>query len=293
MNGFLLIDKESGINSFKLVVALRRLAGEKRIGFAGTLDPLASGLMILALGEYTKLLPYLEAKDKVYQVRVRLGQVSDTYDVDGKVEDVQVNFSDGKQPTLEQIEAILQRDFQGEVKQIPPRFSAIKIDGVRAYDMAREGQQFEMKSRSVQIFYTKILEYKYPELDLEVHCSSGTYVRSIAHDLGQMLGCGGVVSELRRLKIGDIGVGRATPLASLNSDELSKFFIPTKEVFPDRQILNLNENQYEILAKGNFVPNLEGLEGEALGVFRDEVVGVVETTDNGSKLKFKKKLLIF
>jgi tRNA pseudouridine55 synthase len=180
MNGFLLIDKASGINSFKLVLALRKIAAQKRVGFAGTLDPLASGLMVLALGEYTKLLSYLEAKDKVYQVTMRFGVVSDTYDIDGQVVPF-VNL-EGVQPppTLGQIEAALARDFTGEINQIPPRFSALRIDGKRAYDMAREGQQFEMKARPVQIFSSKVLEYNFPELSLEVHCSSGMYIRSLA-----------------------------------------------------------------------------------------------------------------
>jgi tRNA pseudouridine55 synthase len=299
MNGFLLIDKASGINSFKLVLALRKIAAQKRVGFAGTLDPLASGLMVLALGEYTKLLSYLEAKDKVYQVTMRFGVVSDTYDIDGQVVPF-VNL-EGVQPppTLGQIEAALARDFTGEINQIPPRFSALRIDGKRAYDMAREGQQFEMKARPVQIFSSKVLEYNFPELSLEVHCSSGMYIRSLAHDLGQKLGCGAVVSVLRRTKVGKLDVGDSVLLDKLNDAPLSSFFVQPEKVlagvFPEEALLKLEEGDYEVLARGNFIGNSFGLPvgGVGLAFFRGEVVGVVETVEEGSKLKFKKKLLIF
>jgi len=313
MNGFLLIDKARGINSFKLVLALRKIAGQKRVGFAGTLDPLASGLMILALGEYTKLLQYLEAKDKVYHVTMRFGVVSDTYDTDGQVVPF-VNLSEAQEaPTFQQIEEVLSRDFTGEINQIPPRFSALRIDGKRAYDMAREGQQFEMKARPVQIFSSKILSYNFPELSLEVHCSSGTYIRSLAHDLGQKLGCGAVVSVLRRTKVGQLKVEDSVALEKLNEAPLSSFFVQPEKVlasvFGEESILQLSEGDYEVLARGNFIENgfglpvghgggevnhrLGGASEVGLAFFRGEVVGVVETTEGGSKLKFKKKLLIF
>lgn len=295
MNGFLLIDKASGINSFKLVIALRKMAGQRRVGFAGTLDPLASGLMILALGEYTKLLPHLEAKDKVYQVSLKLGVISNTYDADGEV----IPYAQAKQPTLAEIESLLTKEFTGKIQQIPPKFSAIQIGGKRAYDLARKGHEFELKARLVQIFYAKVLSYNFPELKLEVHCSSGTYIRSLAHDLGQKLGCGAVVFELRRTKIGDLSIERSLPLNKLNEAPLNNFFIPPRKmfegVFSDNQMLELENEQYEVLAKGNFVENeVKWKEGEiGLAFLRGEVVGVLETTDGGSKLKFKKKLHIF
>lgn len=289
MNGFLLIDKPVGSNSFKLVIFLRKLLGQKRIGYAGTLDPLASGLMILAIGEYTKLLPYLEAKDKVYRVTVRLGQVSNTYDADGEISDVAVEHI----PSREEIELVLKENFQGEIQQIPPKFSAIQIDGKRAYDLARKGREFELKARSVQIFSSKALDYIYPELGLEVHCSSGTYIRTIAHDLGQKLGCGGMVLQLRRTRIGKIDVERSVALGSLRADELNKFIVPPREIFKDRLMVDLTESQYLVLSLGNFIDNTANISGEALGFYRDEVVGVIETTENGSKLKFRKKLHIF
>ena len=289
MNGFLLIDKPVGSNSFKLVIALRKMLGQRRIGYAGTLDPLASGLMILAIGEYTKLLPYLEAKDKVYEVTVLLGQVSNTYDTDGEMSTVEVKDI----PEKNRIEQVLAESFTGEIQQIPPKFSAIQIDGKRAYDLARKGHEFELKSRPVQIFSSKLLDYIYPELRLEVHCSSGTYIRTIAHDLGQKLGTGGLVSQLRRTRIGDIDVAGALPLASLNVDFVNKNLVPPRTIFKNRSMVDLSESQYSVLTLGNFIDNVFNLQGDALGFFKEEVVGVIELTENGSKLKFKKKLHIF
>lgn len=295
MNGFLLIDKEQGLNSFKLVVILRKLAGQKRVGYAGTLDPLASGLMVLALGEYTKLLPYLEAKDKVYRVGVKLGVISNTYDAEGQVE----VYPEARQPSLEEIKEILADNFTGEIKQIPPKFSAIQIDGKRAYDLAREGHQFELKERPVQIFYAKVLDYQYPELKLEVHCSSGTYIRSLAHDLGEKLSCGAMVADLRRTKIGGLSIEQALPLDKIKEAPLINFFTPPslifKDVFSAKQIIALGKEQYEVLAHGNFIENesVLGVGGVGLAFYKGEVVGVVETTERGSKLKFKKKLHIF
>jgi tRNA pseudouridine55 synthase len=290
MNGFLLIDKESGINSFKLVLALRRIANQKRVGFAGTLDPLASGLMILALGEYTKLLPYLEAKDKVYEVKIWLGRKSDSYDIDGQVEEVPVT----NVPTRPVVEKLLQEKFTGKLEQRPPRFSAIQIGGRRAYSMAREGQEFELKRRPVEIFSVEILTYEFPFLRLRVHCSSGTYIRSLAHDLGEELGVGGVVRELRRTKVGEVEVTGAVKLDQLQRENLAQYIIDPREIFRFVEFLELDETQYDILARGNFIDNnLSKKSEQVFALYRGELAGVIETTLGGRKLKFRKKLNIF
>lgn len=301
MNGFLLIDKPQGINSFKLVMALRKLTGQRRVGFAGTLDPLASGLMVLALGEYTKLLSYLEARDKVYVVDILLGKVSDTYDTDGQVQDG--TAAAGARPvSREVIDALLVEYFVGEISQTPPRFSAVQIAGKRAYDLARKGVDFQLASRQVQIFSCRILDYDFPNLRLEVHCSSGTYVRSLAHDLGEKLGCGGVVAGLRRLKVGDLSVEDAVSLEQMPAEGVDKFLLSPRRIFENifkpEQMIEVNQSEYAVLARGNFIDNTFGLAVDAaasqgLAFFEGQLVGVVETIENGQKLKFKKKLHIF
>lgn len=297
LNGFLLLDKEKGLNSFKLVMALRRIAGQKRVGYAGTLDPLATGLMIMALGEYTKLLPFLEAKDKTYQVEIMLGKTSDTFDAEGQIEDGPVL---SVQPTLAQIGQILISEFTGQLQQFPPRYSAIQIDGKRAYQMARDGVEFEMKARSVEIFSIKVISYDWPLLNLEVHCGSGTYIRSLAHDLGQRLGCGGMVAELRRTAVGILPIDSPKfanlnkKLEQLNRDNLAENFIDPRLLFAGMPMFDLADEQYAVLTRGNFVKNDFALAGEpALAFWKGVLVGVLETVEGREKLKFSRKLNIF
>lgn len=296
--GFFLIDKEKGINSFKLVIALRRLLGIKRVGFAGTLDPLATGLMVMAFGEYTKLLPYLESADKVYEVIIRLDGVSDTYDAEGQISELDPNSY--LKPSREMVSKKIEQNFLGKIEQIPPRFSAISIGGERAYDMARAGQEFEMKARRVEIFSIDLLDYDFPRLKLRVHCSSGTYIRSLAFDLGKALGVGGYVEELRRIKIGNISIEKSSKLGSLQEGDWQKYLISVHDLLKGMAVLSLTDEQYKVLALGNFVDNLSELLGGGergmgqpiLAIYNSMVVGVLETCDNGRKLKFKKKLNI-
>lgn len=298
MEAFFLIDKAKGDNSFKLVLALRKKLQEKSIGFAGTLDPLASGLMLLATGEFTKLLPYLEIKDKVYWVKVRLGATSETMDAQGPIFDV--DASSYQKPNIEILNKLIEQSFVGKIEQTPPRYSAIQIDGKRAYDMARKGLQFEMKKRSVEIFDCQIVNFEFPFLEMEVHCSSGTYIRSLAHEIGEKLGCGGYVEELRRLKIGDLDLSRAVQIDDIVPENWIEKALPVEQIFSQAIWLDLAKDQYEILARGNFlnknlVKGLPDQLGKALvlGKFEGKVVGVIEETTDGSELKFKKKFNIF
>jgi len=194
--GVLLVDKPAGKTSFSLVAALRRLTGIQKIGHAGTLDPFATGLMILLIGKnFTRLSDNYLSQEKEYDCQIRLGITTDSYDCDGK----EISTSP-LIPTLSQIEDAL-LSFQGTVLQTPPMFSAKKIGGKKLYELARRGIEIERKPASVTI-QTKLLDYTYPFLSLNVVCSKGTYVRSIAYDLGLLLGCGGHLSQLRRLRSG-------------------------------------------------------------------------------------------
>jgi len=293
MQGFLLIDKPKGLNSFKLVIAARKKFGLKKVGFAGTLDPLASGLMILALGEYTKLLPYIEKADKVYEVRIEFGKTSTTFDSEGEITPHPefISGSNGsilKQVQEEDIKKILAEKFSGEVTQIPPKFSAIKIAGEKAYDMARKGEEFEMTGRQVTFHDIKILKYAWPFLDLSVHCSSGTYIRSLAHDLGALLEIGGIVVELRRVSIADWKISEAVSLEEMSEENL----INAEKFLKKFQLVKLNDEQYKILALGNFINYEDEVGDSMLALYNGEVVGVLEKTKDGDQLKFKKKFNI-
>ncbi len=204
MDGFLLIDKEKGRTSFDVVRDVRRKTGERRVGHGGTLDPLATGLLIVAVGKATKLLSNFLGCEKEYEVRARFGFVSDSYDAEGKIE----KMSDGKIPMNEIKKEILQ-NFLGKISQCPPKYSALKIKGKRAADIMRAGGDVELKPRNVLIKKFEILDYEWPEVSFRIECGSGTYVRSLVHDLGQKLGVGAYVTQLRRTKVGDFDVREA------------------------------------------------------------------------------------
>ena len=213
-DGIILIDKLTGMTSFGVVARVRRVlsqqAGRKvKVGHTGTLDPFATGLMILCIGnecrnaqKYTKL-------DKVYEATIWLGRTSSTGDPEGEIE----HRSD-VQPTPEQIKETLEK-FVGDIKQTPPIYSAIKIGGKRAYHLAREGKEIEMPERTVTIHSLELLEYNYPELKIRTHVSSGTYIRSLAKDIGNSLGVGAYCTQLRRTAIADWTVAQAQSLAEL------------------------------------------------------------------------------
>jgi tRNA pseudouridine55 synthase len=296
MNGFLLVDKPRGITSFYCVRILRKLAGLKRIGFVGTLDPLATGLMIFAFGEATKLINLLENSDKAYETVVRLGAVSDTYDAEGKITENAVAQNEGAQkPTKEEIAKVIGENFSGAREQMPPAFSAIQIGGKRAYDLARKGQKVELKKRLVHFYSIEVVSYSWPLLRLLVHCGSGTYIRSLAHDLGERLGCGGYVEVLRRVSIGKHKVDEAVKLDDLDAESLKKAVIAPQDFLTELSVMELDDEEYGILGNGGFVEGRgagghnagDAKAGAILAVYKGQCAGVLEKF-NG-KLKFRKK----
>lgn len=198
--GILLIDKPKGNTSFSLIRFLRKRLNIKKIGHAGTLDPFATGVMVFLIGRnFTRLSDRFLNEDKEYVTQVHLGVTTDSFDKDGKI----TGYSE-KLPSLEDIEAAVAK-FQGKVMQTPPMFSAKKVNGRKLYELAREGKTIERKPVEVEL-QTTILNYEYPFLDLKVCCSKGTYIRSIANDLGAMLGCGGHLSQLERVRSGQFTI---------------------------------------------------------------------------------------
>lgn len=284
MNGFFLIDKPTGIASFDCVRKLRKVCGVRRMGFAGTLDPLATGLMIVAVGEATKLLSYLEKSDKVYETTIHLGAVSDTYDSQGKIEQV----ASPTTPTLPHISQILEDQFLGERLQMPPAFSAIHVNGQRAYDFARKGEKVELKKRTVHFFELTVNSYVWPFLKVMVHCSVGTYIRSLAFDLGEALGCGGYVEELRRTKVGRWSVRNAIPLDEITALNVVRKLLLPEEFLKDWVQLTLKPEEYALLGNGAFIPNVNGFTpGPILAMYEGKCVGVLEVRD--AELKFARK----
>lgn len=210
-DGIILIDKPAGMTSFGVVARVRRVlsqqAGKKvKVGHTGTLDPFATGLMILTVGKECKNAGAYTKQDKVYEATFRLGQTSTTGDPEGELTDV----SDTR-PARREIEETLKR-FTGKISQRPPIFSAIKINGQRAYKLARNGEAVEIPARTVTVYGLELVEYAYPELKVRAHVSSGTYVRSLGADIGEALGTGAYCSQLRRTATGGWRVGDAKTL---------------------------------------------------------------------------------
>jgi tRNA pseudouridine55 synthase len=212
VHGWLILDKPQGMTSTRAVARVKRLFEAEKAGHAGTLDPLATGVLPIALGEATKTVPFVVEGSKVYRFTVRFGAETDTDDAEGKV----VAKSEAR-PSRTEIEAALPR-FTGEIAQVPPRFSALKVDGARAYDLAREEEDFELEPRTVSI--ARLALVGLPDQDhcvLEAECGKGTYVRALARDLGRALGTLGHVEALRRTRVGPFGEDSAVALATLES----------------------------------------------------------------------------
>ena len=207
--GFLNLAKPRGPTSHDIVARVRRLTGVRRVGHAGTLDPLAEGVLVLALGRATRLLEYVVSGEKVYRATIRLGSTTTTDDAEGAVTETRP-LTIGRAD----IEAALPQ-FVGEIAQRPPAFSAVQIGGRRAYDLARRGATVELPARPVRIDRLTVLSWQAPDLTLEVGCGPGTYIRSLARDLGAALGCGGHLAGLVRTRSGGFSLAAATTLADL------------------------------------------------------------------------------
>jgi tRNA pseudouridine55 synthase len=207
LHGFLVVDKPGGLTSHDVVARVRRAAGRRsRVGHAGTLDPMATGVLVLALGVATRLLEYATGQDKRYRAELTLGVETDTYDADGRV--VAERTADVSAAELERALAPL----RGQIEQRPPAFSAVQVGGRRLYDLARRGEAVEPPVRRVTIHELALLEWRPPRATIELLCSKGTYVRSLAHDLGRALGCGAHLSALRRLASGAFELADAVGL---------------------------------------------------------------------------------
>jgi tRNA pseudouridine55 synthase len=196
LDGILNIHKPTGKTSYDMVAMVKRLSGERRVGHAGTLDPAASGVLPICLGRGTRVIEFLAEASKTYHARIELGVETDTYDASGRI----VQRKDGSAIGLKEIEVAL-LPFRGLIEQTPPRYSAIKHQGRRLYELARAGIEVEPRSRPAMVYRLEILGWAPPTVTVEVECGKGTYLRSLAHDLGQSLGCGATLQELVRLTL--------------------------------------------------------------------------------------------
>ncbi|MBT3315481.1 MAG: tRNA pseudouridine(55) synthase TruB [Anaerolineae bacterium] len=252
ISGVLVIDKPTGMTSHDVVNIVRRGTGIRRAGHTGTLDPRASGVLVILVGPAVRLSEYISASDKRYQAIIRMGTATDTYDAEGAFTRDEVTVD----VTEEQFEAELKK-FEGEVEQTPPAYSAVKVNGRKAYDMARKGEEVELEPRMIQVHHLEVLEWATPEVVVDVHCSSGTYIRSLANDLGEVLGCGAYLVGLRRTKNGRFSLRDAVPLRKLKeafeAGDWYKHIIPAAESLSDWPSVVLSPDEVETLRHGQRV----------------------------------------
>lgn len=259
VSGFLNVDKPSGLTSHDVVYRVRRHTGVRRVGHAGTLDPFATGVLVLCLGQGTRLAQFLTRGEKVYRAVVELGRTTDTYDRTGQV----VEERDASGVDREQVERALNR-FRGRVQQVPPAYSAVKQGGVPLYRLARGGQKVAPPSREVEITEVKLVSWEWPRLTLELTCSAGTYVRSLAHDLGQLLGCGAHLAELTRLRSGRFCLDDAVSLDAFlaaGEGEWLRWLHPLEVAVEHLPRIWVDEANWQRLAQGQAI-GLQHVEGE-------------------------------
>ena len=238
MNGILLVDKPQDWTSHDVVAKLRGVFGERRIGHSGTLDPLATGLLVVFLGKATKAVEFSEAAEKEYLAHLRLGIETDTQDITGTV-----LRTSSEIPDRAVLESVLPQ-FCGEIRQIPPMYSAIKVNGKKLYDIARRGGEVERQPRVIFIRELSLLGEENGEFVLRVRCSKGTYIRTLCHDIGQTLGCGGVMTALRRTRVGSYDVRDAhtvSALSEMECDDAESLLLPLDSVFSDLKAVTLSD----------------------------------------------------
>jgi tRNA pseudouridine55 synthase len=281
ISGALVVDKPVGMTSHDVVQAIRNGTGLRRAGHTGTLDPRASGVLVILVGPAVRLSEYVSASDKRYQAIIRLGGSTDTFDSEGKV----TLTKDPLNITEEQFNNALQT-FVGEIEQTPPPYSAVKVQGRKAYEMARQGEEVDLTPRKITVHHLEVLEWAPPEVVIDVHCSSGTYVRSLANDLGVMLGCGAYLVGLRRTKSGRFSLRDSVPLRKLQeaftAGNWYQYLIPAAEALGDWPAVELNPDEVEDVRHGHRVKVVgEPTETKVRGVStQGELVALMEIVIN-------------
>ncbi len=258
ISGVLIVDKPIGMTSHQVVQVIRRGTRIKRAGHTGTLDPRASGVLVILVGPAVRLSQYISAEDKRYQATIKLGEKTDTYDGEGKI-----TGTSEVDVTHAQFEKAL-KEFVGEIEQVPPPYSAVKVKGKHAYDLARKGEEVKLEPRLINVHSLDLLEWNPPEAVIDIHCSSGTYVRSLAYDLGEMLGCGAYLTGLRRIKSGRFTLRNSVPLRKLTeafeANSWYQYLIPAAEALSDWPSITLSNEEVELVKHGHRIPREEGPE---------------------------------
>ncbi|MEK6588822.1 MAG: tRNA pseudouridine(55) synthase TruB [Chloroflexota bacterium] len=280
--GIIVVDKPLGPSSHDVVERVRSGTGESKVGHAGTLDPRASGVLVLCLGPATRLSEYLSSSTKVYEAVVRFGKATETYDSEGEP-----NLQTGKVPSAGQIEEALE-SFRGEIVQKPPPYSAVKVKGKKAYELAREGKPVALEPRTVTIYTLEAHEFRPPDLSLRIECSAGTYIRSLANDLGEALSTGAHLAALRRVRAGPFSLADAVDLLTLESamsdGSWRQYLRPAAEALPDLPIIRLAEAELERIRNGLTIPSETNPHGLARALAPSgELVAILEAVGDAQE----------
>lgn len=292
IDGLLIFDKEKGITSHDLVYKVRRKLGIKKVGHTGTLDPMATGVLVISIGKATKTSDYIISSDKEYEARVKLGVLTDTYDITGEIlKEERVTF------TIDEITNAL-KHFTGKMAQKPPIYSALKVKGKKLYEYAREGKDVEIKKRDIEIYNNDLLDFNgSDEFLIRVKVSKGTYIRSLANDIGEFLGTYGTLTELRRTRTGDFKIEDSITTSSfqeMSIDKIKEKILPMDRALSNFKRIEIDKNFCQKFLNGQFYKLNNKLEYEDYRVYCDNLflgIGEVKFIDNKAYLKMKKKLI--
>ncbi|MDO4534754.1 MAG: tRNA pseudouridine(55) synthase TruB [Clostridium perfringens] len=244
MNGVINIIKNTGMTSFDVVARVRKVAKEKKVGHTGTLDPEASGVLPVCLGKATKIIDYMMENEKAYRVTFKLGIVTDTYDLEGKV----IREKDSSNITKEEIEKVI-LEFVGDIKQVPPMYSALKQNGVRLYELARKGIEVEREARDVTIYKIEDIKIE-DEVSMDVYCSKGTYIRSLCFDIGEKLNVGATMTKLCRIKNGSFTLDNGVNIEDLNENNIKEYIVSIEEALCKFDKIVVNNSFTKLLING-------------------------------------------
>ncbi|AYD40074.1 tRNA pseudouridine(55) synthase TruB [Clostridium fermenticellae] len=284
MDGVLNINKPVGISSFDVVRKIRKLTGIKKVGHTGTLDPEASGVLPVCIGSATKLVNHIMSDCKVYRVELMLGVVTDSYDREGTI--VRNSRVDLRNDEIKK--AI--KSFEGEINQVPPMYSALKVNGRRLYSLARQGIEIEREPRKVKIYSINILELNLPKVIFTVKCSKGTYIRSLCYDIGEKLKCGGSMWNLQRIETGNFNIRNSVELDELTKDNIYKYIISMDKVLFDYPEIHIDEKYEKLLLNGVemnnpfIIRNIQKNEFHRVYIGKDKFIGIGIRKDSGFKM---------
>ena len=291
MNKFIVVNKPQGITSFGVIAKLRKKLNIRKMGHLGTLDPMATGVLVVAVNKATRLIEFLMGCDKTYEAEITLGAISDTYDAEGEITQnpfQKENLEEFlKKITKETLQIIINNKFTGEITQVPPKYSALKINGQKACDVMRKGGDIEMKSRKITIHKYTIENYNNGIIKATISCSTGTYIRSLAHDLGQELKCGACLTGLKRTQVGNFSINQAADIENIDQSN----GIDLEKGIEHLHSYELNDDEYKKISHGIKIPTKIKTSGPIAMMYKKSVVCIGEYIEGEGVLKPKKVLI--